>query len=146
MSKIEVHIRNTFNWKNFLWNWVGHEESWKKLKKTRYIEQVTFYPNSSFVLLHACFFFFSSRYLWAHRSGLSRKTSPSSPAYSKRPFPTAMSNSSTGPRRSTGQSPLSLSSRWLKTSTSKSEKVCTRFPKFPNIALGPKALLHPIPL
>lgn len=57
MSKIEVHIRNTFNWKNFLWNWVGHEESWKKLKKTRYIEQVMFYPNSSFVLLHSCFFF-----------------------------------------------------------------------------------------
>lgn len=72
-----------------------------------------------------------SRYLRAQRSLFSLETSPS-PARSKmRTFPMATSTFSTGLRRSTVQSPPSLSSKLLETSTSKLEKVCTRFSKFP---------------
>lgn len=78
-----------------------------------------------------CPFLHPFRYLRAQRSTSSRETSPSPARSRRRRFPMAMSTSLTGPRRSTGQSPPSLSWGLLKISTSKWEKVCTGFPKFP---------------
>lgn len=78
-----------------------------------------------------CPFLHPFRYSRAQRSTSSQETSPSPARSRRRRFPMAMSTSLTGPRRSTGQSPPSLSWGLLKISTSKWEKVCTGFPKFP---------------
>lgn len=71
-----------------------------------------------------------SRYLRAQRSFFSLETSPSPARSRMKTFPMATSTFSTGRRSSTAQSPPLLSSKLLKISTSKLEKVCTRVSKF----------------